>query len=632
MKKTGKNSISGFLNLFSVLSLVCLTLATQSFATIQAAVDRSEVPQDESISLKITHTGGSDSLSPKFDAPDFEIMNQFESSQFSSVYVNGKFENRSEQSITYILRPLKVGTLRIRNITNNAEKAPDVSVQVIQDNAYKKSVGADAPKLNEDTKNFFVKAEVSKSRAYRGEQIVVSYYIYRRTRVNIRDVMQYPSFNGFIREDLEMPILAGRPDYEAVSLGGIPFERALLARYALYPIKEGKLKIEGFSIRADYIPKNSGSDDLLQDPFFQFFTQVTPRTGTSKSDPVTIDVLPLPEEGKSSLFTGGVGNFEVSSQLDSTTLKANSPVNLRVTVRGKGNASLIEFPQVAWPQEVKFYESQGKSKNLGQGTTEKTFEVVLVPLQKGEFDLPPIEFEFFNPESRGYTKKKTAPIHLSVAEGDPGSAQQVTLDPNLNKSDSNSASVDTKDTFGSLRKGDPKRDPTSSFLGQPWWKWVAWFGLLVFFSFVALVLFDLAKKRSKIQLDLLKRKQNIDTLWSKLQRETNQLVAASAHADQFSEILEQVVEQLYVSLDDAFGLTSRAMPQRDLAKALTDAPARISPEQWAKISEIFDFSEMIRFASSTGVVADSETHQKVHRLVDDARKICAEIASKKLES
>lgn len=623
MIKTGKNRWS--------LAALLMFCTVSAHAAIQASVDRSEVPQDESISLKVTQVGKeSGALSPKFDAPDFEIMNQFESSQFSSVYVNGKFENKSEQSITYILRPLKVGTLRIRNIANNGEKAADISVQVIQENNYKKSVGGETPSLAGDAKNFFVKAEVSKSRAYKGEQIIVSYFIYRRTRVNLRDVMQYPSFQGFIREDLEMPILSGRPDYEAVSLGGVPFERALLARYAVYPIKEGKLKIDGFSIRADYIPKNPGNDDLLQDPFFQFFTQVTPRTGTSKSDPVTIDVLTLPEDGKTSQFTGGVGDFEVSAQLDPSTIKANSPVTLRVSVKGKGNTSLIEFPKVNWPKEVKFYESQGKSKNLGQGNTEKTFEVVLMPLQKGDFEIPSIEFDFFNPESRSYVKKRTQPIPLSVSEGDPGSAQQIAPPSEPSSNSAGSQPEVSQNTFGAVRTNEKKLEFSTSFMGQPWWKWVAWFGLIVFFAFVGLVFFDSAKKRSKAQLDVLLRKQNTESFWSKLQREAQNLIQSQAPAIQFSEVLERVVDQIYVTLDDAFQLSSRAMPQRDLAKALTENH-QVTQEQWAKISAIFDFSEMVRFSSGTNLPPDSETHQKIQQSIDDAQKICAEISSKKLE-
>ena len=381
MKKTGKR-------ILCIISFLCLSHCLIAEAAIQASVDRDQVPMDESISFKIIATGNNSNLNPKFDAPDFEVMNQFQSSQFSQVYVNGRFENKSENSVTYILRPLKVGALKIKNISNNGEKAQDLTIRVIQENLYQKQAGGEAPKLNGDAKNFFVKTEVSKSQVYKGEQIITSYYLYRRTRANIRDVMQYPTFQGFIREDLEMPILSGRPDFEAVNLGGVPFERALLARYAVYPIKDGKLTIDGFSVRVDYIPKNNANDDMMEDPFFQFFTQVTPRTGTSKSDPITIDVLPLPEDGKSNLFTGGVGTFDVSSTLENTPIKANSPITLHVTVHGKGNTSLIEFPPVNWPKEIKLYESQGKSKNLGQGNSEKTFEVVLVPLQKGELPWP----------------------------------------------------------------------------------------------------------------------------------------------------------------------------------------------------------------------------------------------------
>ena len=347
-------------NLFFLLTLI-LGSSDVAHAAITAVLDRNQVPQDESISMKITQTGQNGSFSPKFEAPDFEVMNQFESSQFSSVYVNGKFENKSEKSVTFILRPLKLGTLKIHNISNQGDHTPDLSVQVVRENSYQKSVGENAPSLQGDQRNFFVRAELSKTKAYKGEQIITSFYLYRRTKANMRDVMQYPSFEGFIREDLEMPILSGRLEYEAVNLGGVPFERGLLARYAVYPIKEGKLKIEGFSIRADYIPRNAANDDLMEDPFFQFFSQVTPRTGTSKSDPVTIDVMPLPDEGRGPYFSGGVGDFDVSEQVDQTQIKTNAPLTLKVSVKGHGNASLIEFPKITWPKEFKLYESQGRS-------------------------------------------------------------------------------------------------------------------------------------------------------------------------------------------------------------------------------------------------------------------------------
>jgi hypothetical protein len=495
---------------------------------------------------------------------------------------------------------------------------------VIRENSYQKSAGENAPSLQGDQRNFFVRAEPSKNKAYKGEQVIISFYIYRRTKANIRDVMQYPSFEGFIREDLEMPILSGRPEYEAVNLGGIPFERALLARYAVYPIKEGKLKIDGFSIRADYIPKNAANDDLMEDPFFQFFSQVTPRTGTSKSDPITIDVTSVPEEGKSANFTGGVGEFEVSSTVDQNQIKSNAPLPLKVSVKGRGNASLIEFPKVNWPKEFKFYETQGHSKNMGQGVTEKTFEVVIIPLQTGELSIPSIPFEFFNPSTRSYSTKKTEPIKINVSQGESAPVEHPADDIGGDQSNStNPTTTPEQKTFGGLRTGENiKSDSSGSFLGQPWWRWIAWAGLLVLLAFIGMVAFDHLKKKSLMQLEILKKKEKIQTIWNDLSKE--------AQDAPLPDVFEKVSDQLYKTLDDELEITSRALQLRDLAKILTEQHG-FSSEQWKSLSKIFEFSEMIRFASQS-TPHDSELRRQAQEMIETAKNLCATISSKKLDS
>jgi hypothetical protein len=605
----------------SALVLFCIHAGT-ALAGIQASVDRQEVPQDESVSLKITRTGENDRpLNPKFDAPDFEIVNQFQNSQFSSVYINGKFENRSEESVTFILRPLKVGALRIRNISNNGEKASDITVQVIQEQLNRKQVQGEGSGLKGDAKNFFVRGEVSTSRVYKGEQVIVSFYLYRRTRAQVRDVLQYPSFQGFIREDLEMPILSNRPDFEAVSYGGVPMERALLARYAIYPIKEGKLKVDGFAVKVDYVPKNPSTDEMLEDPVFQFFTQVTPRSGSSRSDPILIDVQPLPEEGKSPLFTGGVGNFEVSAQLDSNRIQAHAPLNFKVSVKGKGNTSLVEFPKVNWPKGLRLYESQGKSKSLGQGLSEKVFEVVVIPELAGSMEIPPVEFEFFNPESRAYVRRKTAAIPIVVAPGDPSQAPAA---PRLS-----GESADRPDTappaggpsYGAIRERDKSSE---GFGGQPWWRLVAWAGLLMFFFFAGMVVWDQTKKRSLARLEVLKRKQNVDRFWASLAESAQKAVTPQ----ETGRVLEQLKDEVYKSLDEGFDLSSRALPKRELARILTEQHS-LRSEDWQTLDTLFETAERIRFSSQSGEPGISG--ERVKDLVDSVRKICAGFPRKSME-
>jgi hypothetical protein len=617
MTRTGK-SVHALIGL-----VVFLLIPFSADAALKASVDRTEVPIDESITFKISSAGdGNEPLSPTFDSPDFEIINQFQSSQFSSVYINGKFENKSENSITYILRPMKVGSLKIRNIANRGERAPDINIQVIQESLYKKRASDEAPALSGDAKNFFVKAELSKSKVYKGEQVIASYYLYRRTRATVRDVMQYPSFQGFIREDLEMPILSNRPDFEAVNLGGIPFERALLARYAIYPIKDGKLRIDGFSVRVDYIPKKPAAEDMMEDPFFQFFTQVTPRTGTSKSDPLTVEVLPLPEEGKSALFTGGVGDFEVSSRLESNSIKAHAPMTLQVTVRGKGNVNLVEFPQVNWPKELKFYQAQGKTRNLGQGVQEKTFEVVVIPLQKGAHQIPPIEFEFFNPDTRSYQRRSTQPIALEAQEGEAGSSL-ASGTPSQNPAEP------APSGYGSVRSGD-QRPENGGVMGEPLWRWVSWFGLLIFFGFVGLVIWDQTKKRSLIQLEVLKRKQSEESRWKALESELKGLRSDGSEVQTCSSILERAKEELYKTLDEAFGISSRAISSRDLAKILTESHG-VSAEKCRTLSGFLEFTEMMRYSSGAGLNGSEDLRQKSLEALQEIRKICFELPRIPLE-
>jgi hypothetical protein len=626
MTRTGK---AGLIHRF-FFGAAMVFIANSAEAAIRASVDRTEVPLDESISLKIADAGGGpggEEFNPKFDAPDFEVMNQFQNSSFSSVYINGRFENKSETSITFILKPQKLGALKIRNISNHGERAADITIQVIQENLYKKAAPGEAPTLTGDAKNFFVKAELSKSRVYKGEQIVVSYYLYRRTRANVRDVLQYPNFQGFIREDLEMPILSNRPDFEAVNLGGIPFERALLARYAVYPIKDGKLRIDGFSVRVDYIPKNPGSEDMMEDPFFQFFTQVAPRTGSAKSDPVTVDVLPLPEEGKSSAFTGGVGDFEVNAQLDPGAIKANAPFTLRYSVRGKGNTSLIEFPQVSWPKDLRLYQSQGKTKNLGQGQQEKTFEVVIIPSQTGHTQVPPIEFEFFNPETRSYQKKSSPAIPVEVLPGEAGSSMAPSDHPPQAEAPNQTRVTPTSpdEGYGSTRTKEQRLEGRHSMMGEPLWRWVSWFGLAVFFGFVGLVIWDQTKKRSILQLEGLKRKQGVEQRWKALLNELD-----SANSQTVSGLLEKAKDELYKTLDDSYSLSSRAMPIRDLSKILTETHG-VSGDQVKTLTGFLEFTEMVRFSSGATFSTAEETVRVSREWVESIQKICLDLQRNPLE-
>jgi hypothetical protein len=119
-----------------VISLVLIFPSRVLANELNADVDRDEISQDESVQLKITTTieGRASVSDPQFDAPEFEIVNQFRSSYIESTYINGKFGMKNNQTFTFVLRPLKTGALTIKNITAeiNGSKitAPSITVQV----------------------------------------------------------------------------------------------------------------------------------------------------------------------------------------------------------------------------------------------------------------------------------------------------------------------------------------------------------------------------------------------------------------------------------------------------------------------------------------------------------------------
>ena len=157
---------------------------------------------------------------------------------------------------------------------------------------------------------FFCRTEVSKDKVYKGEQVIVRYYLYRRVRVMNLSIDKFPVLSGFLSDEPDMPVLQ-RLDNETVVLDGLVYQRSLLAQYSAYPLQEGKLKIDTMAVKYTYFA-DPGLQDDGEDPFMNFFQQLTPRQADAHSDAVTIDVEPLPSDGRPSSFSGGVGDFYVS--------------------------------------------------------------------------------------------------------------------------------------------------------------------------------------------------------------------------------------------------------------------------------------------------------------------------------
>jgi hypothetical protein len=209
-----------------------------------------------------------------------------------------------------------------------------------------------------------------------------------------------PQFTGFWAEDLPEP--RGSRGGEPVDVDGVAYRRFPLYVKLLFPTRAGKLTIPPSSFRLELAPSS----------FFDPATALTRAT-----EPVTLEVKPLPEEPG---FSGAVGKFQASASVDRTDLAFGDAATLRFRVEGNGNLKWVDRgPELSIPG-AKVYPPQLKS-DLRTGPAgmsgSRTWEFVVVPQTAGSLEVPPLSFSYFDPASDRIVRTATHPIHLSVAGG-----------------------------------------------------------------------------------------------------------------------------------------------------------------------------------------------------------------------
>ena len=255
---------------------------------------------------------------------------------------------------------------------------------------------------------FFVQVEVDKTEAFVGEQVTASWYLYTRGVIRDLDTLKYPSLRGFWKEDIE---IATHLNFVQEVVNGIPYRKALLASFALFPIKEGTATIDPYTAKCTVIPAVDALGALGMGKPYVF---------TKASKPVKINVKPLPTEGRPPEFTGAVGDFQVSARVEDKSIMEGQPFTYKLRFEGKGNAKLVEVPALELPEGLELYDKQNEARFFRTGTSFKDFNFLLIPRRQGEFVLPPVSAAVFDPEKKVYVKKASEPVRVIVGKGQGG--------------------------------------------------------------------------------------------------------------------------------------------------------------------------------------------------------------------
>ena len=155
-------------------------------------------------------------------------------------------------------------------------------------------------------------AEVSKANPYLNEPVSVVYKLYVAENTGVRNwtELDSPRYNDFWSQNIEVKGLKVKEG----KYKGENYRYVVLKKTVLYPQKTGKLSIEPLTL--DVLVEVPSK---RRDVFGRLMTSTANRTVTAGKR--TINVKPLPTEGKPIGFSGAVGRFDFNIKSNKNTLQ-----------------------------------------------------------------------------------------------------------------------------------------------------------------------------------------------------------------------------------------------------------------------------------------------------------------------
>lgn len=363
---------------------------------------------------------GGNFTAPSFD--DFYLLSGPQTSFSSSTsIINGKVTSEIKNSFSYYLQATGKGKFTLGpGIYTEGRKdysSDQVEIEVVENRnaaAARNSstgdtdTGAAVATAGEE---IFLRLLIDRTRVYKGEHIIATLKLYSKANLSgIRDY-KFPDFSGFLKEDIETPQVTS---LTRENVNGEIYGTAVLQRYLLFPQRTGIIEINPASLTV-MIQERVRSNDPFFGDFFSSFNTVPKMIA---SEAVKITVQPLPP-GAPASFSGAVGDFTLETMTDRDSVMVNDAVTYTIRVAGNGNLRLIPAPDISLSPDIEAYEPKTASsiRTTTSGSEgSRTFEYLLIPRYHGNYNIPPFEFSWFDPDQQRYMTARSNASELVVTK------------------------------------------------------------------------------------------------------------------------------------------------------------------------------------------------------------------------
>jgi hypothetical protein len=337
-------------------------------------------------------------------------------SQSSTITIQGKTTQNiiKRFAMSYVLSCAQAGQKQIPSLTVTID-GKSYQTNPVQVNILRPGT----------TEQLDLEVILSEKQCYVGQPVIMTINFY--ISANIGDFQfNIPAFNGdnFYIEDPDI----SNPQAREYDLGnGISVrvtqtrtthkeKESILLSFSkvLIPKQSGEIEIQPTSVSADVAVGRVRSRDSFFNDFFGSQNQY--KRFMVSSQPLSLNVLPLPEENKPSGFYGLVGRYTISASAAPTKVSVGDPITLTIKIGGSRYLKPVQ-----WPALEDIPELADKFKipsEQASPTTENDYKIFTQTIRANNDKvtaIPSIPLAYFDAEKGGYAVAKTKPIELEVS-------------------------------------------------------------------------------------------------------------------------------------------------------------------------------------------------------------------------
>ncbi|MBN2000814.1 protein BatD [candidate division KSB1 bacterium] len=416
--------------LFIIFTATLLMIWSSCFGaeplTVTASVSHNVIAVNQQLTLTVEYSGEGAWEVENPELPDMGGYLAFLGSGGTSQnmqFINGKMSR--SKSISFLYMATKEGkfTIPVISVTYKNKKATTQPIEITITKAaavppQSSSSGSQAGANVDLGDDLFIRAIPNKRTVYPNEPVIITYRIYLQVNVASYNLTKLSETDGFWVEEFEMP---AQPQIREEIYNGKKYTVADLKKIAVFPTSAGEKTIGAMGISCDVRVQQQRRQRSIMDSFFDdpFFGRTVRKT--IYSQPVKINVIPLPAENKPHDFSGAVGQFNLQASVDKNQVKTNEAITFNVRLSGTGNINTLPMPEVFIPNDFERYDPKATEKINRENNTIsgfKAWEYVLVPRFAGQQRIRPVRFSYFDPHDKKYKVLTSPEILIDVAKGE----------------------------------------------------------------------------------------------------------------------------------------------------------------------------------------------------------------------